>query len=139
MKIHRDLCITQQTAWYMIHQIRQAWNMPKDAAAGTVCKTAVVGMKDRKSNKVEAVEVARTNQNTLQGFMKGWIVPAAKVYTDELGGYAGTYHKMSVNHLAQHVNEFAGRHNVCGLDTIAQMSLLAAGMDCKRFRYQDLI
>ena len=53
--------------------------------------------------------------------------------------FVGTYHQMSVKHLDRYVNEFAGRHNVWGLDTIAQMSLLALGMDGKRLRYQDLI
>ncbi len=53
-------------------------------------------------------------------------------------GYMGTYHKMSLKHLHRYVNEFAGRHNVREYDTLAQMSLLAFGMDGKRLRYQDL-
>ena len=203
MKIHRDLGITQKTAWYMIHRIREAWNLDEEKAEGpvevdemyaggknankhahkkiknangTVGKTAVVGMKDRKTNQVQAKVVKHTNQETLQGFVNDRIVPGAKVYTDEHGGYIGlenheavkhsvgeyvkdqahtngiesfwaalrrgyygTYHKMSVKHLGRYVNEFAGRHNVRALDTIEQMSLLAAGMSGKRLRYQDLI
>ena len=54
-------------------------------------------------------------------------------------GYHGTYHKMSVKHLHRYVNEFAGRHNVRCLDTLEQMAYLAAGMDTKRLRYEDLI
>lgn len=33
MKLHRDLKVTQSTAWFMLHRIREAW-MPKLAAAG---------------------------------------------------------------------------------------------------------
>ena len=37
-------------------------------------------------------------------------------------GYHGTYHHMSRKHLQRYVTEFAGRHNVRGLNTIDQMS-----------------
>ena len=33
MKLHRDLKVTQSTAWFMLHRIREAW-MPKLAGAG---------------------------------------------------------------------------------------------------------
>ena len=79
MKLHRDLGITQKSAWFMLHRIREAMqadtdvftgpvevdettiggerkNMPKAkreqlTGRGAVGKTAVVGMKDRESNK----------------------------------------------------------------------------------------
>ena len=54
-------------------------------------------------------------------------------------GYYGVYHQMSVKHLRRYVAEFAGRHNVRDLDTLAQMIALARGMDGRRLRYQDLI
>ncbi len=137
-------------------------------ANGTVGTTAVTGMKDRDTNTVQAVVVERTNQETLQGFVNARKAPGAKVYTDEHSGYVGldnhesvhhqthtngiesfwsllkrgcvgTYHKINVKHLAWYVNEFAGLQNVRGLDTIAQMNLLADGMDGKRHRYQDFI
>ena len=106
MKIHRDLGITQKTAWYMIHRIREAWNMDEEKAEGpvevdemyaggknankhahkkiqnangTVGKTVVVGMKDRKTNQVQATVVEHTNQETLQGFVNARIAPGAKV------------------------------------------------------------
>lgn len=54
-------------------------------------------------------------------------------------GYYGTYHRMSDKHLHRYVNEFAGRHNIRDLDTVAQMTVIARGMVGKRLRYKDLV
>ena len=54
-------------------------------------------------------------------------------------GYYGTYHRMSDKHLHRYVNEFAGRHNIRDLDTVAQMVVIARGMVGKRLRYKDLV
>ena len=54
-------------------------------------------------------------------------------------GYYGTYHKISAKHLYRHVNEFAGRHNIRDLDTIAQIVIMSQSMNGKRLRYKDLI
>ena len=54
-------------------------------------------------------------------------------------GYKGTYHQMSGKHLSRYVIEFAGRHNVRDFDTLAQMTMLAKGLDGKRLRYKDLV
>ena len=52
--------------------------------------------------------------------------------------HKGTYHKMSPKHLHRYVQEFVGRHNIRGFDTIQQMALIVRGMDQKRLRYSDL-
>ena len=54
-------------------------------------------------------------------------------------GYHGTYHHFSKKHMNRYVQEFAGRHNIRDLDTIAQMTALARGMVGKRLRYKDLV
>jgi len=55
---------------------------------GAVGKTAVVGMKDRASNEVQAKVVRRTDAETLQGFIVEHADAFATVYTDDAKAYA---------------------------------------------------
>ena len=207
MKLHRDIGVTQATAWFMLHRIREAWsdaddqgsftgpvevdetyfggkrhNMSKSkreglTGRGTVGKTAVVGAKDRDSNQVAAKVVKATDSDTLQGFVKDNADPQATIYTDDapvydslpfdhetvkhsVGEYVkgqahingvesfwsmlkrahkGTFHKISPKHLNRYVQEFAGKHNVRSLDTLAQMTTLVARLVGKRLMYRTLI
>ena len=54
-------------------------------------------------------------------------------------GYQGIFHKMSHCHLNRYVNEFYGRHNIRGLDTVDMMLRMVAGMVGKRLTYRELI
>ena len=122
MKLHRDIGVPQKTAWFMLQRIRKAWESDdkpftgpvevdetymggrernkhsKDkirAGRGTVGKTAVVGAKDRKTNKVCAKVVKTTDAKTLQKF----VVDGATVYTDDASAYKGMpFDHMSVRH-----------------------------------------
>ena len=117
MKLHRDLGISQKTAWFMLHRIREAWasenteppmsgpvevdetyfggkksNMPLARRAsvrgrGISGKTAVVGMKDRASNQIRARRVAQTDAATLQGFIVENADAFAQIYTDDARSY----------------------------------------------------
>ena len=97
MKLHRDLKVTQKTAWFMLHRLREAWgesgleqfigpvevdetyiggkeankhaSKKLHAGRGTVGKVAVAGAKDRKTNQVSAAVVKGTDKATLQGFV----------------------------------------------------------------------
>ena len=53
--------------------------------------------------------------------------------------HKGKFHKISHKHLHRYVTEFAGKHNVRDLDTLAQMAALAAGLVGKRLLRRDLV
>jgi len=117
LKLHRDLGITQQAAWHMLHRIRKAYmdsdeepfdgevevdesyfggkeankHAKKKLKAGrrAVGKTAVVGMKDRKSNRVKAEVVKRTDRRTLQLFVLRSTSAFSTVYNDDALAYRG--------------------------------------------------
>lgn len=194
MKLHRDIGVSQPTAWFMLHRIRERWKQshgggrfsgPVEVDAtymggkrrnmsiskrkqltgrGRVGKAAVVGIKDRESNRIAAKVVASTDKETLQRFVKDHADEGTVVYTDEASAYEslpfehesvrhstaecvrgkahtngiesfwamlkrahnGSFHKISHKHLHRYVTEFAGKHNVRDLHTLAQMAALAA-------------
>ena len=114
MKLHRDLNITQKSAWFLGHRIREALSTPggffgrpvevdeahfggkernkplrkrKKLGRGPVGKTTVVGAKDRKTGKVKA-KVVTPGGRILRGFVHS-VSPGAQVYTDENRSYVG--------------------------------------------------
>ncbi len=203
MKLHRDLKIRQPSAWHLAQRIREGFTDGIEsmtgpvevdevyiggkeknkhdseklrAGRGTVGKTAVVGIKDRESNKITAMPMPSVNQNSVGELITQSVSDGATVYSDESHvynkldnheavnhstgeyvrgmahtngiesfwsilkrGYYGTFHHLSKQHLHRYVNEFAGRHNIRGLDTIHQMTAIARGMDHKLLRYRDLV
>ena len=131
MKLHRDLKITQKSAWFMAHRIRDALGAPggslfagpvevdesyfggkeknkpvsqrRKAGRGPAGKSAVVGAKDRATGQVQARAIQQTDGPTLQGFVHENARPGATVYTDEAPAYKG---------LRRHFNHESVKHSV---------------------------
>ena len=128
MKLHRDIGVSQPTAWFMLHRIREAWKNPEGdfrffgpvevdetyfggkrrnmskqkrqslEGRGAIGKTAVIGIKDRTSTEVRASVVRQTDSPTLQGFIHDKVHQGAKVYTDEAPAYEGLPNRQAVKH-----------------------------------------
>ena len=147
MRLHRELGIGQKAAWFMLARLRKAVehggitfqgpvevdetfmggkrkNMSKDkrnqlAGRGTVGKTAVVGMKDRDSNCVQAKVVSDTKTETMIRFIMENVEPGARIYTDD----ALTYHSLPNHETVRHsVGEYVrGKAHTNGVESFWSM------------------
>ena len=112
MKLHRDLNITQKSAWFMAQRIRESWMVNGDPLDGEIevdetymggretnkhpskrrgvqgpsGKMIVVGAKQR-GGEVRAELIERTDSRTLHGFVGQNVKPGSTVYTDEYRSY----------------------------------------------------
>lgn len=117
MKLHRELKVTQKTAWFMLHRLREAWgkshdlppfsgpvevdetfvggqrkNKPRSQrrvrkSRRLVDMTAVVGAKERASNEVRSRTVPRIDAPHVAGFVAEHTALGATVYTDDAAVY----------------------------------------------------
>lgn len=66
---------------------------------GTEGKTPVVGIKDRRTNRVSAKVVKNTDAPTLQGFVMEHVTPGGAVFSDDAAAYHGLpFPHMTVRH-----------------------------------------
>jgi len=129
-QLARELGVTQKTAWYLEHRIREAFdeagamlngtvevdetylggkranmsNAQRKELAGTgrgaVGKQAVVGLRSRETKQVMAQPVGSTKATTVQNLIHANVERGSSVYTDE----SKTYHGLDVGGEHQTVN-----------------------------------
>ena len=149
MKLHRDLEITQKSAWHVGHRIRAMWEMSQQVSGPIEVdetylggkdenkhenkkpmhgnsygvKQPVVGMKSRETNEVKAEVIQTVSAKTLQRFVKSNTEPGGTVYSDQSRGYWGLrksgYDLQQVNHS---VKEYAnGQAHTNGIESFWAM------------------
>lgn len=147
MKLHRDLKISQKSAWFMAQRLREAFTSGQGVFAGPVevdeaymggkrknmsnkkrkqltgrgpsGKTAVAGVKDRDSNHVAARVVPNTKSETMSRFIMEHVEPGARIYTDD----ALTYHALPNHETVKHsVGEYVrGMAHTNGVESFWSM------------------
>ena len=136
MKLHRDIGVTQKTAWFMLQRIREAFKRDDDeppmggpaetdevyfggirknmsnskrkglTGRGPTGKEAVIGIKDRHTGRVAARHVQRIDFPHIAGFLADTVKPGATLYTDE----ARVYLALQAWYQHEAVNHSAGEY-----------------------------
>ncbi len=146
MQLHRSIGVTQKTAWYMGHRIREAYKIKSEkfsgevevdetfvggleknkhankklrAGRGTVGKVPVIGLLERGTNQVITQVVPDTEGETLRPIVYVNTTGNAIVYTDDAYAYRGLRRRGdAVRHgTGEYVNKHAPEVHINGIES----------------------
>lgn len=151
-EIARDLNVTQKTAWFMLHRIREA--MQDETTGGMLggeveCDETFIGGKARNMHKadkdrklaegkaivaavlerggrVRAKVVDKRRKVQLQSLVRENVTPGSALYTDELKSYDGLsadFEHQVINHAMQYVDEQIHTNNCENFWSLLKRSL----------------
>ena len=148
MKLHRDLEITQKTAWFLAHRLREAWSDKQDDLfsgpvevdetyiggkeknkhtskkqfdRGTQGKATVMGAKQR-DGKVFARPLGPESEETLANFVHETVEAGETVYTDDHRAYKSLRHVYQHHTVKHSVSEYVnGQAHTNGIESFWAM------------------
>ncbi len=137
LKLHRDLGISQKSAWFLNHRIRQAFEAGDALLSGPIeideaylggtarnrpkhrRLTAIVGIRDRSTREIRATVIARPNQANLLQALAANVASDALVYSDGNRAYRILPKHVAVRHS---VSEYvAGEAHTNGIESFWAM------------------
>lgn len=116
MQLAKEIGVTQKSAWFMLHRLREACNGKLEklqgmieidetfvggkeankheckklkAGRGSVGKTAVMGLRERGTGRTIAMPIKATDMETLQTAIHTNCEVGSTLFTDEASGYIG--------------------------------------------------